>query len=106
MAQIIIWGAINSDGSIANGSQANPGSHNFSVSHVGTGTYNLFFLPAFSGLPAISGSQWGFGTSQDTRDNVTFPVLSNAAATVFTGDSSGNRSNRKFSFIAIGFIDA
>jgi hypothetical protein len=106
MAQIIIWGAITKDGSVANGSRGGPGSYNFSVSRVGTGTYSLTFTPSFSGLPAISGSQWGFGNSQNTRDNVTFPQLSNATATVFTGDSSGERSDRNFSFIAIGFINA
>lgn len=106
MAQVIIWGAINKDGSVANGSRANSGSYNFAVSRVGTGTYNLAFSLAFSGLPAISGSQWGFGSSQNTRDNVTFPQLSNATAQVFTGDSGGDRSDRNFSFIAIGFIDA
>lgn len=106
MAQIIVWGAISKDGSVANGSRGSSGSYNFSVSRVGTGTYNVIFAPPFSGLPAISGSQWGFGSSQNTRDNVTFPQLSNATATVYTGDSGGDRSDRNFSFIAIGFIDA
>ncbi|QAU25544.1 hypothetical protein EO087_14325 [Dyella sp. M7H15-1] len=75
------------------------------MNRTGAGTYLINFSPAFNHLPAITGSQWGFGTSQNTKDNVTFPLLSANQSTVFTGDAGGNRSDRNFSFIAIGIVN-
>nr|WP_094463291.1 hypothetical protein [Pannonibacter phragmitetus] len=69
----------------------------------GPGIYQISFNGNFAGLPAITGSQVMWGTmSESPLDNVVFPYLTAASATVITGASNGAPQNRSFSFIAMG----
>ena len=96
MATMTVWGVVNKDGSIGAG-------NGFSITHQGNGEYIISFSPAFSGMPAITGSQVNYGDQgQNTRDNVVFPFVNNGSATALTGDGGGSRTDRSFSFIAIG----
>lgn len=94
-----IYGTINKDGVILSGS-------GFSVTKHQTGQFIIDFEQEFKDIPAIVGSQTGWGKlSENTLDNVVFPFLSNGSATALTGDSSGDPSSRQFSFIAMGEVD-
>ena len=99
MATKTLWGVINADGKTDNGSGG------FNVIRQETGEYIITFSPTFSGTPAIVGSQVNYGsTSENTLDNVIFPLVNESSATVLTGDSHGSKTNRSFSFIAIGLM--
>ena len=67
-----------------------------------TGTYLISFDNEFSEIPAIVGSQTGYGDEEYPVDILDFPHLQKGGATVITGDGPGNFSDRQFSFIAIG----
>lgn len=99
MAQVTLWGSVQSNGTVVDGSGG------FSVRRESNGTYQLSFNTAFIKTPAIVGSQWGYGNGQDTRDNVIFPALSGSGATIQTGDSNGKYTDRNFSFVVIGSIN-
>lgn len=91
-----IWGTISANGRKISG-------EGFAVSRRDKGNYLIDFEPSFSSRPAITSSQFGLEKlSEDTRDNVVFPYLEPGSATALTGDSGGNRTDRQFSFIAIG----
>jgi hypothetical protein len=93
---IIVWGEINADGSILSG-------HGFESTRISTGQYSIVFTPTFPITPAIVGSQTRYGNAtQDPRDNIVFPFVTNAQATALTGDNEGKLQDRNFSFIAVG----
>jgi len=96
MAQLLLWGSIEKDGTIVSSSGG------FSVKRESTGNYSILFKNQFTSNPAITGAQWGYGTGQSTLDNVIFPSLSGGGANVQTGDSYGKYTDRNFSFIAVG----
>jgi hypothetical protein len=97
MTTVTLWASVNSDGT------SNSKSSGVEVYRNGTGEYEIKFSTAFLDLPAIVGSQCGFDSfSEDTIDNVVFPVLSTMSAVALTGDSKGNKTDRGFSFIVIG----
>lgn len=92
----IVWGTINADGSVVDGSD------DFSVSVQGSGQYVISFSPTFSGTPAVVGSQTRFGNLGEwPSDTLCFPFVSGGSVTAITGSGS-NPGNRNFSFIAIG----
>jgi hypothetical protein len=93
---LILWGSINGDGTIAGGSGG------FWVGHQSSGIYVITF-PAFASPPVIVGSQTGSNNlSQDNREGMVFPWVNNNYAIAITGDAAGNQQDRSFSFIAIG----
>lgn len=96
MAQLLLWGSIEKDGTIVSSSGG------FSVKRESTGNYSILFKNQFTNNPAITGSQWGFGSGQSTLDNVIFPSVSGGSVNVQTGDSGGSYTDRNFSFIAVG----
>ena len=78
MTAMTVWGVVNKDGSTASGT-------GFSVTHQGNGEYIISFSPAFSGMPAVSGSQVNYGNQgENTRDNVVFPFLNAGSVTALT----------------------
>lgn len=91
-----VYGTIAADGAIVYG-------EGFTCSRQGDGQYLIDFEPSFSSLPAIVGSQTGYGDlDENTQDNVIFPFLSTGSATALTGDKGGSATDRQFSFIAVG----
>lgn len=99
MSTTTIYGTIGKDGNIISGS-------GFEVTKQQTGQFTIDFEMNFKEVPAIVGSQTGWGKlSENTLDNVVFPFLSNGSATALTGDASGHPSSRQFSFIAMGEVD-
>jgi hypothetical protein len=94
-----IWGSVNADGSIANGSE------DFTVTNVETGVYVIGFRTNFIGLPAVVASQNRFGNvGEANTDGVAVPMVAAGSATAVTGDGGGKKQNRAFGFIAIGHI--
>jgi hypothetical protein len=92
----IVWGAVNANGTVRSGT-------GFTVTHTGGGSYVISFSPPFLDTPAVVGSQNNYGAlGQDPRDGVVFPFVNGGAASAQTGDSSGNRVDRSFAFIAVG----
>jgi hypothetical protein len=96
MATKTIYGTVASDGRIISGS-------GFISQRQNNGTYVIDFEPGFSNIPAIVGSQTGYGNiNENPLDGIVFPYLNQGSATALTGDSSGGKTDRQFSFIAIG----
>lgn len=90
VAEKIINGAVNSNGTIARGS-------GFGVSKVGTGTYALTWSAAFSAAPTVTlGSRGATITAALTIDPTT------GAAEVTMSNASGTAVDAPFHFIAIG----
>ena len=96
MSVTTIYGTVSAQGNKISGSSG------FSVQKQSTGTYHIDFETNFSEIPAIVGSQTGFGTGQLPTDVVDFPFLQEGYATAITGDAHRNFEDRQFSFIAIG----
>ncbi|WP_124492096.1 hypothetical protein [Burkholderia stagnalis] len=93
----IIWGTINSDGSIKNG------SGDFSVENTESGKYAISFNPGFSALPGVVATQNNYGdTGQSNLDGVVVPFVNNSYCQINTGNNSNKFQNRSFAFIAIG----
>ena len=89
----IVWGNISADAVIYAGSGftviRNPGGEGFLI------TFNT----PFTSWPCVITQQMGSG---DTRDNALVTVVEMGKMYVYTGDSSGNKGHRPFSFLAIG----
>ncbi|KVO85778.1 hypothetical protein WL61_08295 [Burkholderia ubonensis] len=98
MAQVTLWGSVNRDGVVLDGSGG------FAVKRESTGTYQIKFGVQFTKTPTVVGSQGALGNGQSTLDNVIFPVVNPGEITVQTGDQYGKYSDRNFSFIVIGTI--
>lgn len=94
---LIRWANVSANGSIYAASEG------ISITRIGDGQYAISFSPPFSKVPAIVGTQTGYGTiNERTTDNVVFPFVSEANATALTGDDKGIHVDRGFSIIAIG----
>ncbi|AOK20756.1 MULTISPECIES: hypothetical protein [Burkholderia cepacia complex] len=98
MAQVTLWGSVQRDGVVLDGSGG------YSVKRESAGTYQIKFSVAFTKTPAVVGSQGAYNSGQSTLDNVIFPVVHPREITVQTGDEKGKYSDRNFSFIVIGTI--
>ena len=76
----------------------------FSVVKEGEGKYIINFTPAFLHAPTVVVTQhyrkdgWG----GDTKDNCVVTFTSENEAHVICGNSSGNKTDRSFEFIAVG----
>ena len=95
MSATTIYGTVSAEGNKISGS-------GFSVSKQSTGKYLIDFENNFSEIPAIVGSQTGFGDGQIPSDVIDFPFLQEGHATAITGDGLHKLQDRQFSFIAIG----
>ena len=97
----VVWGRVNSDGSVADGD-------GFTVTRIGDGQYEVFFLAPFPSPPAvIAGSIFGAfgatgGAAVNTRENALVDRILTTATIITTGDVNGNLTDSNFSFLAIG----
>lgn len=101
MADRIVWGAISADGSIKAGS-------GFDCKKMAAGTYLIDWDTPFSSMPTVVLTQnypnWDAFSSAggDTRDNAVLIACDKNAFKAETGDSTGARGDRNFTFIAVG----
>ncbi|MDP9836023.1 hypothetical protein J2T09_000765 [Neorhizobium huautlense] len=92
-----IWATIDPNGNVL------ASSEQVTVKRVDTGIYGIQFGLPYKVLPTVMGSQVLFGgDNQNPLDNVVFPMVSENGITAITGDASGSRSDRHFSFLALG----
>ncbi|HSS78068.1 MAG TPA: hypothetical protein VLV54_15165 [Thermoanaerobaculia bacterium] len=104
MNQQIIWGCVNADGSIYNGTGFTPVPPN------SPGVYNVIYSVPFKSTPAVVAIEnWTSWTDfnynrGDTRDNCVLVASDPTKFEIITGDSSGKKTNRNFSFIAVGEV--
>ncbi|KGU73545.1 hypothetical protein [Burkholderia pseudomallei] len=97
MANRIIWGSVNADGSIKSGSD------DFAVERTAEGKYTVSFNNGFSVTPAVVATQNNLGNpNQSNQDGVVVPFVNRNSFEIVTGNNSGNNQNRSFGFIAIG----
>lgn len=98
MSTQTLWGSVSAGGTFVSNSSG------VSIAPSGNpGEYMITFIQPFSAIPAIVGSQTGFGDDdENTLDGVVFPVVSPTGATALTGDSTGSLIDRSFSFLAVG----
>jgi hypothetical protein len=101
MADTILWGCVNGDGTVHSGS-------GFTVSRSATGTYRISYDTPFSASPAVVLTQnyklwddFGYGGG-DTRTGCLLVASDATQCKVVTGDENGVHTNRNFSFLAIG----
>jgi hypothetical protein len=91
----VVWGVVNSDGTIVAGS-------GFSAEHNADRKYTwIRFDTSFASTPCVVAQQLGSG---NTKDNALVDDLAADKFSVMTGDADGERTFRWFSFIAIGPI--
>ena len=93
-----IAGTVNNNGTINSGT-------GFSVYQESEGLYTITFKERFNSLYGGGVSQIHRGEGSrggDTRDNALFVFLEDGSMRVKTGNSSGNASNRDFTFIVTG----
>ncbi|MFJ3583116.1 hypothetical protein ACIPPS_12925 [Streptomyces sp. NPDC090127] len=90
----IVYGNINSDGSVQSG------SGDFLVTKEGTGRYSIAFQRSFSSLPSANATLWGDGWN--LVDNTQIAAIESGRIVVITGDYYGQYGDRGFSFQAIG----
>lgn len=101
MSDRIIWGAVNADGTIKAGS-------GFDSKRIAPGTYIVDWDATFPSMPSVVLTQnyrgWDdFGyEGGKTTDNAVLIASDKNAIKVGTGDGGGNRTDRNFTFIAIG----
>lgn len=101
MADKIIWGCVNADGTLHSGANVN-------ITNLGDGVYLVNFLAPFTGTPSVVLAQnyrnWGdfeYGGG-DTRDNCVLIAVDQFKFKVVTGGSNGDHTDRNFTFIAVG----
>lgn len=108
MADTIIWGCINSNGTIYKGS-----GFDSRLNEGDTGFYTITYGPPpnpspFKDVPAVVVTQnymnWNDFDykSGDTKDNAVLVASDATHFQVKTGNGSGDAANRNFTFIAIG----
>jgi hypothetical protein len=99
--QRVIRGTVQANNTIAGGG-------GFTVTKNGGGRYIITFATPFSDMPSVTVAQihpstnTGNTDSGSTTDNAVIYGISNTMVKIATGDGSGNRTDRAFSFIAIG----
>ncbi len=93
-----ISGIVNSNGSIS------AGTGDFNVRKESTGLYTITFRPALRRVHGGSVTQIFFsgGDAGDTRDNAVIAFLRNGDMRLKTGNSSGDASDRSFTFVVFG----
>jgi hypothetical protein len=97
MATLKLWGSIAANGGISTSSGG------FTVSNPSAGIYVIHFSPSFTSVPSVIVTQTNYGnTNESNTDGATVPLVSSYSATIITGDGGGNKTNRAFSFVAIG----
>ena len=101
MADRMIWGCVNGDGTVASGSS-------FTVERTSRGTYRITYTVPFSALPAVVLTQnyklwddFGYGGG-NTRASCSLVASSTTQCKLVTGDEHGVNTNRNFTFLAIG----
>jgi hypothetical protein len=99
--QRIITGNVNSNGTVFTG-------NGFTVQRTTTGAYTVNFNRPFMGRPAVALTQnFGgfddFGNGGNTRDNALMNGIQSTRFRAILGDGGGSRSDRNFSFIAVGY---
>ena len=102
MADRLVFGRVNSNGTKDNGSTG------FTCKRIGDGTYLIDFNPEFASKPVVvltqnfrSWTDFGYDGG-DTRDNAVLVACDTEHCKVITGNSEGLRTNRNFAFFAIG----
>ena len=108
MATLIIYGYVNSDGSILQGS-------GFKVVQDDTGVYTVMFDQAsdgsdiFNDTPAVSVTQVYTGDMSygggDITDNAVIIAIAQDRVKILTGNVDNGHQDRQFSFIAAGPSD-
>lgn len=111
MANIIIWGCVNDNGTPYKGS-----GYTSRLEAGQTGFYTIYFgadpppnnKTPFLDMPAIviqenwkDWNDWNY-TGGNTKDNAVLVACDAGHFQVKTGDGNGDASNRNFTFIAIG----
>lgn len=101
MADRIMWGAVNANGTVQAGS-------GFDCKKVATGTYIVDWDTPFPSMPAVlltqnykNWDQFDF-SGGDTRDNAVLIASDRNAFKLETGDGARERSDRNFTFLAVG----
>jgi len=103
MAQQIIWGCVNKNGSTYSGTGFTPVAG-------GDGFYDVVFSTPFKGTPAVVAIQnhanWtDFKYDRgNTRDNVVLVAVDRTKFKVATGNGDGKRTDRNFAFVAVGDV--
>lgn len=102
MAQRIIYGNINADGTRYSGTTE------FDSRKTAKGTYHITFRPKFLGVPTVVLTQNYPGWTEfadsggNTKDNAVLIAVDESGCKYETGGSGGDRSDRNCGFIAIG----
>ncbi|HEY2289610.1 MAG TPA: hypothetical protein VGM86_02805 [Thermoanaerobaculia bacterium] len=103
MAQRIVWGCINADGSTHSGDQ-------FTAIHSSAGTYEVVYSTRFKTAPAVILQQnfedwknFSYGGGS-TMDNCVLVASDETKLKVATGGGSGQKTDRNFAFIAVGEV--
>ena len=104
MAQHIIWGCVNKNGTIYSGTGFTPVAN-------GDGFYEVVFTPVqFKTTPSVVTLQnhadwtnWTY-TNGNTRDNTVLIAVDRTKFKVATGNGDGKRTDRNFCFIAVGEV--
>lgn len=103
MAQQIVWGCVNANGTTHSGT-------GFTSIAAETGVYDVVYSTPFKITPAVVAIEnyrnWTEFTYNggDTRDNAVLIASDRQKFKIATGNNEGNKSSRNFSFIAVGEI--
>lgn len=97
-----VYGNINADGTIKSG------SGDFTVVQEGNGEYTIVFTQAFANMPTVVTTQnykdWDDFTYNggSTYDNTVIIAISNSKFKMQAGGGSGSKTERNWTFIAVG----
>ncbi|HSS51767.1 MAG TPA: hypothetical protein VLX28_22720 [Thermoanaerobaculia bacterium] len=103
MAQQIVWGCVNANGTTHSGT-------GFTTVPNPPGVYDVVFSIPFNSTPAVVAIQnykhWNDFTYNggDTRDNTVLIASDRTKFKLETGENDGKKSDRNFSFIAVGEV--
>ena len=103
MAQKIVWGCVNADGT------KESGGGGYSIDKDGTGRYFIHFNESFTKTPSVVtdicvGNWDDFGSDGGTTKNSMLLGVDKGKFKVKTGASDGSSKNRNFTFLAIGEV--
>lgn len=74
----------------------------FASKRDGQGIYEITFTKAFKTIYGGSVTQIYWDEDGNTRDNAVISQLDTTKLRLKTGDGSGNKTNREFTFIVVG----
>ena len=104
MAFTQLYGTVKENGDP--GQNARSGGWDSRPAGGGDGLYLITFEPSFTEAPTVVVTQIYpdslSSSGGDTRDNAVIVGIDNNEVKIKTGNSSGNGTNRKFAFIALG----